>query len=287
MAAAIALASTACSQSSHWKLELSPSASTSGEGQSAKMDIQAGETTMVELLVIGAAPGPLTFAAADLPAFATLRGPVLKVAPGRTDAGEYDVTVTATAGGESRTATIHLVVHRFNSAPTWPRIIRFTDNHGYRDLYCPGPFCTADGPPNLSLAPCDAEGDGMTVDVEVVSRGQPFRRVPTHSATVPSMPPRTTNGCRAVELVLTGLAVDQSYDFGIRISDEFGATSNEYGGSGGWEYSEGWRFDQGPCAPGKCACFAPGAQAFCNGRDYVCCSGSCFWDGSPSFPRCL
>jgi hypothetical protein len=289
---AASLSCSQASQASHWNLEVSSSAGSAAAGESLKLDLQTGETTIVGFLVVGSASGPVSFAALDLPAFANLRGPVLTLAPGRADAGEYHVTVTATAGGESQTATLHLIAHRFNSAPRWASaFLYFWDQlHNSWGVPCPGGACTADGTVKLQLSPCDSEGDGMTVEVEVVRRGRPFTHVPTHSGSVPARD--NTDGthpsasyCPDVYVALTNLELEQSYDFALRISDQFGAVSKSVEAPDGWYRQQNWEFDQGPCTTRQCACVPSGYSCFPH-WGWACCGGACTGDFSSGY-RCL
>ena len=288
--AAMASTSSSCGQGLRWKLEVSSSSVVAQRGFH-RIEMQAGETTIVELLVLGAVPDRIVFGSADLPAFATLQGSVLKLSPGRRDGGEYRITVSATNGADSQTALLDLVVHRNNSPPTWSGNVWFYDDHGFRDLYCPGSHCVADGTVRLGVLACDAEGDGIRLDVEVISRGQAFSRMATDSSSVPSGYADPTlnspvGNCTRVDVSLTGLTKEQSYEFAVRVSDEFGAAEDRLRGqSNGWISESYWSFDQGPCIARTCACLPSGIEAFCNGRDYVCCSGKCIWNW-PAVPSC-
>src|SRR2546428_8777974 len=256
IAVTIVSVSLSCAQSPQWKFQLSSSAGSVADGDSVKIEMQAAETTVVRLRVVGPVSEPVTFSAAGPPAFGSLQGPVLRLSPGRQDAGEYTVTVTASAGGDSQTASLHLVVHGYNSAPEWNGTLSFYDNHGFRTMYCPGPLCTADGTPKLEFWVCEEEGDGIIIDVEVVRRGQQFTKVPTHSSSVPSNP--HPPNCGAVQVALAGLTLEQSYDFAVRISDEFRAVAKKAGAPDGRNYDQYWGFDQGACTTRKCACISSG-----------------------------
>src|SRR6266850_5978436 len=94
----------------------------------------------------------------------TARRQVLKLSPGRGDAGEYKVMVSATDGADSQTALLDLVVNRNHSPPTWSGAVRFYDGHGFRDLHCPGAYCVGDGTVRLGVYACDAEGDGIRLE---------------------------------------------------------------------------------------------------------------------------
>lgn len=51
--------------------------------------MQSGEAKQWILVATGSVANEPTFVATGLPAFANLHGPLLNVAPGRTDAGDY------------------------------------------------------------------------------------------------------------------------------------------------------------------------------------------------------
>jgi hypothetical protein len=268
---ASSLSCSRSSQGSDWKLEMSSSAASTNDGQAFKIEMQAGETTIVELLVVGSAPGSVEFAASGLPAFGTLQGPLLKFVPGRQDAGHYDATVTATSGGDSQTVALRLVVQRPNTAPTY-NMIFFYDNHGLRsNLFCPGTACTIDGTGTIEIEACDAEGDAMTIELEVVRADEPFTNVPTHSASILRGDPN--GSCGSGSAVLAGLALEQSYKFEMRITDEWGAVAR-WSDADGWLRAGYWVFDQGPCTTRQCAC-APTGSPQCGWGGYVCCSGVC------------
>jgi len=210
---------------------------------------------------------------------------ILTLAPQRADMGEYSLTLVATAGGESQSSTLQVSVLRFNSPPTGGLGHFSSDIRAYYDWTCPNPkTCTAIGTPVLHLYSCDAEGDGVTFELEVIQRGQPFSRKPTYAAHVPAgAASRYTDGkCADVAFALSELVREQSYDFAIRISDEFGAISTIKEGyfnggtvnaSDGWATNPMWGFDQGPCTTRQCACHASGAYSCLADAD--CCSGVC------------
>jgi len=270
----------------HFRLQLDPSLQ-SGSSDSAVVKMQTGEIRSIVFALVGSVPGGVTFSAAALPSFATLQGPLLTLSPARADAGEYDVTVIASAGQESASASVHLVVSRTNTAPrlsgwsppgwTWMR-----DDRGLHDgTICPGPYCTAYGTPSLAISACDDDGDAVNFEVEVVPRGQPFTGNATYSARSPrSAAPGAgqtspTPNCGGVTVALTGLSSEQWYQFAVRISDEFGATPTFTAGTGdahGWMHAPSdWYFEQGPCTATTCACLPAGSFAE---QDYQCCSGA-------------
>jgi hypothetical protein len=277
VAACIAAQSSSCSQEPHWKLQLSSSASSASGDESFRVEMNAGSTTVIEMLVLGASPDAVAFRATNLPAFATLRGTELTVAPGRQDAGEYAITLIATVASESQSAPLNLLVHRTNTPPKWGGGFMFGDDTGFRrDCLSPS-TCTARGTPKLYMFVCDPENDRVVIDVEVVPRGQPFTGVPTHSTSLPTeYPSGASRDCATAygPVSLTGLAVEHSYDYAIRVSDEFGAVANVPLASNGWLRRDFFGFDQGPCTTRQCACVAAGGTG-CAGDPYQCCSGIC------------
>src|SRR5919201_6915936 len=175
--AGIVLAAISCAQAPQWQLALSSSATVASTGGTTTIQIEAGATTIVHLLVIGNASN-VTFTAERLPSFATLQGPDLTLSPARQDAGQYRVALAATDGSESQIIDVDVFVQRTNTAPhLWQ--VEFSDDTGSRQLFaCPGPStCTLQGPAILHVGASDAEGDQITVDVEVVPRGRPLTGV--------------------------------------------------------------------------------------------------------------
>jgi hypothetical protein len=282
LAVSIASVSVSCSQEPRqWRLELGSTTDSVDDNGARKIEMQAGETTNLELVVIGSPSNSIAFEADGLPPFATLSGPILKLAPGRPDAGSYTFTLTAKAGHDSSSAKVELVIHRFNNPPKRPMLMAMRDDTGPRLIGgCPGLGCTALGTARLDIIVCDDDGDGMTVDAEVVLRGQAFSGVPTHSATIAAGYAAAVHAtCATLVLPLAGLAIDQSYDFALRVSDEFGAVYKAAEAPKGWLFSPGiWTFDQGPCVNKQCAC-APSGPAPCGLDPHMCCSGVCIYDG--------
>jgi hypothetical protein len=155
---------------------------------------------------------------------------------------------------------------------------------------CPSPTtCTSFGTPQLRAGVCDDEDDAVTVAVEVVPRGQPFTKVATHATTAPAgrgRPVTVSSGgptgshCQEVTIVMSDLAVDQSYDFAIKVSDQSAAGAVTYFqgptiriDDDGWGHSPAFGFDMGPCTSRRCACMAD-HDSGCE-IDAHCCSGKC------------
>lgn len=274
LACAAAIVSCDAHPGSRFRLQVDSSNGSSSAGGSTSLSMETGQTRILEMYVIGTASGPITFSGTDLPSFVTLEGPLLTIAPSRADAGEYRLQVTASDGRESQTAELALSVHRSNTAPRWSGLVLFTDDDGTHVGWnvCPYPAtCTAAGTAVMQFYLCDEDRDSINLEVEVVPRGTPFSHRATHSVSV------RPDGCALVSIPLSGLAVEGSYDFGFRFSDEFGAVGVVPDGYGsqepdGWDHP-GWGFDQGPCVNRRCACIPSGAHGCLKGTE--CCSGTC------------
>jgi hypothetical protein len=265
-----------CGTPSPGRLRLEIASATPSDVAAPRITMRTGETKLVQLLAIGGV-GPVTFAARDLPRFATLQGPILTFSPARPDRGEYAMTLIATSGNETASTPLDLVVERDNTAPRLfegPVVVHMGDDR-IRDRYmrCPSPVaCTAFGTPKLEALGCDAEGDRITFEVEVIRRGQPFSGEPNYAAAANDRCTCSQDPVCYLWISLPGLELEQSYDFAVRLSDEFGATE-------GWVRRLGvLGFDQGPCTTRQCACVPP--QWICT-QDYECCSGNCVMPGLP------
>jgi len=176
-------------------------------------------------------------------------------------------------------------VEHHNTTPTWTFFggdFNYSDDVPYFRYYCPqAAYCTASGIPNLGTSACDADGDAMTFDVEVVRRGQAFTRVPNYSQKSARNPP---DNCAGFGIALTGLTQEDSYVFAMRLSDEWGAVAIPPNAPAGWVSPDGWvsdpawGFDQGPCTTRQCACLPSGTgkgmEPPCV-ADVDCCSGVC------------
>ena len=242
--------------------------------------------------MIGTVQSAVSFSLEGAPAFATLEGSLVTLAPQRADQGDYTFSIRATAGSQSQAATVTVSVNRFNTAPRFPNQIGLSDDTGWRySGFCPSPaFCTTLGTPVLLIGFCDDEGDGVTVDAEVVERGHPFAKKPTHSIKAPArvLGPERAGTCGGVELPLAALPAGRSYDFALRITDEFGAVAavpaTAPATDDGWSADPRFGFDQGPCADGQCACAMSGMGYCFRGSD--CCSGACKYYGQEQFGAC-
>ena len=265
------------------RLKLQLSSSTATDGTSSRLQMQAGETKTVVLMAVGA-DASVTFSARDLPAFATLAGPLLTLSPGRADAGSYTLTFTAQSGQDSANAVLDLEVSRFNTPPDeelWG-MAEGAQNRQERDVMvgtCPGPQTCTVQYPWLQFFVSDAEGDGIYVEVEVVTHGQPFTKTATFSAHVNASYPRNDTN---LFIPMFGLTPEVSYDFAYRVRDDFGAISVDHimgaTAADGWTSRPIFAFDQGPCITRQCACLPStwpnGVHPRC-GIDLDCGSGVC------------
>lgn len=279
---AIAGCGTSTSESETFRLEVD-------DGDSA-IEMQAGETRSIQIVVIGASE-PVTITA-DLPPFAALTGTLLTISPARTDAGAYSLAITATAGSLSHTVILNVTVHLQNTPPragfigTWALL---ADDDGLRRFEtCPGPYCTLLEGSSLLSVVCDDELDEVTVALEVIPQGDTFSGQPTHSGSGRGIAGTAAKcegngssfgeGCTCVKIPL-GLEPDRTYVFAMKVTDELGAVASPSGHAfyypEGWFRSNLWQFDQGPCTTHECACRPAGT--FCWGPAYgtECCSGAC------------
>lgn len=87
----------------------------------------------------------------------------------------------------------------------------------------------------LMVTACDKEGDDITLEAEVVPRGQPRSGVPTHTKVtsfkkVRRLPYYQDTFCAKIELPLSGLATSMPYDIAYRVFDSQGADGSESSG---------------------------------------------------------
>jgi len=174
------------------------------------VEVQAGQTLLVQLVVVGASNRPVSIASRDLPAFATIQDHILRLAPQRADSGDYRITLTATAGADSATATLLVSVLRANTAP---RVVGFVLN----GELVPQSF-VYESPVELDFYVCDDEGDSMRLDLEIVESGAPFTGTPTHSVSV-------AGPCNHAIVSVTNAAPGRAYTFRRRLVDALGAWS--------------------------------------------------------------
>ena len=230
------------------------------------IEMQGGQTREIQLLVIGATGEQVTFSA-QLPPFAKLVGSLLTLSPGRADAGDHQLTVTATAGAQSTSAELHVIVSAPNTPPRWRPITTMLGNNDgvYSNRpcspacgICPGDTCVLGSPVSLFATVCDADLDPVTVDVEVVSLGSQFAKTPTHSLTAPVGKLQSLYcsyldpACACFQIQFPDLRFGASYEFAVRITDAQGAVASfPYASDGlvpsdGWVHLSNWRFKTAP-----------------------------------------
>lgn len=193
------------------------------------VELMAGDSLLVQLLVVGDAAGTATIAAAQLPPFATLDGSRVRLAPSRAVApGTYQVALTASAGGETATAAFDVEISRFNVNPEmtfqwW--------SDGDEDKYTcrihtpligdrlyTAADCRFDGDPKVQFDFKDSDRDPVEVEFEFAANGV-FTGVATHRLTLPASP---GNDYVSGSLVITGLQNGTTYRVAMRACDVAG-----------------------------------------------------------------
>lgn len=208
------------------------------------LHLVGGERTVIQLLAVGTGDGPVTFSA-DGPAFVSLNDATLTVAPTRADAGSFTVNITARAGQRTATASLSVDVTAPNGAPTVSPSTWFLylgdDAHIYGGpdctlsghMCCPGPACTLGSNPRVYVEACDADGDALTVDVQVVPANQALANVVSGSLTEALDAPQSAfcssglAGCACFAVPLKGLAPSTAYAFAVRVTDALGAVARK------------------------------------------------------------
>lgn len=226
--------------------------------------LEAGESIVLQLLVIGAGATEAEISSPGLPPFAVLHGSRLRLSPGRSYEGDYSLTFIAKAGSSTASAVLQVTVTRRNTAPSLignsPMLGNDRGIYGSLDMLPTllWPRREVPGTAAIDVVLGDAEGDAVTVDAEIVLKGQPFSGVPTHSVTAPvGVDSDPTQHCHAaydafhacIQLPFPRLAVGQTYSFALRIRDQLGATATFPGSDklgDGWWTSTYWWFAQGP-----------------------------------------
>lgn len=193
----------------------------------SQVHVHAGETATVVFSAIGSQE-PASYAVEPMPRFATLDGALLRLAPTRSDAGEFDLAVTATAGQLHSMGTLRVVVQRPNAPPELVDVppdsilrgILYSDHTGALTSTMPGA-----GRPNagenrlffhrtLSVThwASDRDGDPVHLEAEVVPVGTPLRGVPTHVSS-------------SMTVDVPDLPIGEAHRIAIRAVDAFGAAS--------------------------------------------------------------
>jgi hypothetical protein len=243
--------------------------------------VQAGDTLLIEVVVVGADGRGVTLSAPDLPSFVTLTGSQFRLAPDRSVApGEYDVTVVATAGSETASATLSITVKRFNTAPVLGMIDFFEDGH--EKCACDYSFelnandCRFASDPVLTGGASDDENDDVVFDFEFRDAGEPLSGIPDYSIRAPPNHQPT-----AFQQTVT-LAPGGIYTMAFRVCDVLGAciTADSFSASGAFfhratDLDAGWillgTIGRSP-APSSCTPGVLGSACSANGD---CCSGVC------------
>jgi hypothetical protein len=232
----------------------------------APLEVVAGTTTVVQILVMGDGAGSALISSPGLPAFATLTGARLTLAPTREHEGDYAIALVATAGSSEATASLDVRVSRPNTAPVADEnlVVMLDDGWSRNISTCPGQRCAIAGTPSVEVFVTDADGDPVTVELELVEAGQPFPGTATYATTSAAFP---------VDFPLPGLIPGTAYEFAIRARDAVGAWWASSPGGQWFEWPGRYTFTQGPCsADTPCWCGPTGTYCMAN-QD--CCSGAC------------
>jgi len=218
LAPLVAIASlTACGGSSgvgKLTLELS---------EGSEIHAKGDQISSVFLLAFGG-KGTVTFTVTGAPSYVGISGDVMTIAPSRSDAGNYPMTVTATDAVTSDSKNVILVIDRANSPPTFVTASA-ADGRG-ANPYLEG--CLDSVHVWGTMADLASEQDALRVEVELVPGGLPFTGVPTHVSPL-SRAYRQGRGDLAFldyRLELTGVVSGQPYRLAMRAADEFGASSD-------------------------------------------------------------
>jgi hypothetical protein len=142
------------------------------------LELVAPTSLVVQLLVIGAGGNSVTITTPGAPAFASLSGTLLTLAPTREDVGRHDIPLVATTATQQANASLHVIVTRANTGPMWlppPGIGETMTDASERPVI---PRAT------MEAMVCDKEGDNITFQVEVIPAGTAFAGVATHSQSV-------------------------------------------------------------------------------------------------------
>jgi hypothetical protein len=190
--------------------------------------LEAPTTILVQIVVIGARDQPVSLSSPHLPAFVELSGSVLRLSPGYGDAGEHAIPLKATAGDKTTSATLRLHITRKNTPPMWLPSPRLWVDHEWKYLF---EFPTVTGTPLLQAFVCDKEGDDITLEAEVVPKGQPSPHAVTYVRTVsfkevPPLPYYPNESCAEFQFQLTGLSPSVTYRVALRTHDSLGAVDS-------------------------------------------------------------
>ena len=195
--------------------------------------LETNQTVVLQLLVVGVGSNEAVISSPDLPAFATLDGSRLTLAPGRSYEGDYLLTLLAKTPSSTASSVLHVSVTRRNTPPS-VSLILVSDPTGIWPA-CNPMLRTSDelhGLASVDVVVSDAEGDAVTIEAEVVPKGQAFSGVATHSITA-SVGVNHASRCTAgganqtcIELPFVGLQTGKTYSFALRIRDQIGANAD-------------------------------------------------------------
>jgi hypothetical protein len=188
-----------------------------------QFEVESRATTVLILVALGS-EGPVQFSMEEAPAFATLLGDRLTLAPTVNDLGSYPVTVNATDGvhSDSKTLTI-LVQGAKNTAPVFNGIQYISDSISSQ----PGSGWTGCmGTPWIEVRGAhDEDGDALRLEAEVVKEDVAFSGSANYVSALQKPNGGPTGKDTAFRLELPGLVLGQPYRVADRIVDEWGAAS--------------------------------------------------------------
>ncbi len=133
-------------------------------GSIANVTMAEGQTLMVTFTATDPDSDMLTFTSMGLPAFGTIAGNVLTLAPMLGQAGVFTVIITASDGDLTDSKTFTLSVSASNTAPNLSNAGQF-DNASAPIT----PGATVTGPPTIRATVADAQGDSVKLEVEVTT----------------------------------------------------------------------------------------------------------------------
>ncbi len=238
------------------------------------VDLEAGQSVLIELMVIGTAGRPVSITSPDLPSFAVLVGNELRIVTARADRGSYPITLVATSGADSSSTVLMVNVAWTNSPPTWDvTAMSGLWDFGYLKLFC-GDIshpCRFDHIPYFSFSGLDADGDAIVCDLELVeidAAGTPhFTGQPTLTLTT-----------AASDVFFDTAATGKPYALALRLRDSLGSTWTQFAGTtrdlgNGWVSWGAFRFGP-PMSDDACIAAGELPGAFC-GAPSDCCSDKC------------
>lgn len=178
-----------------------------------QVSIEAPTTSLVQLIVVNPPDaGAVEISSPNLPTFATLSGVVLTLTPTFKDAGDYSIHLDVASNGSVDEETLSLHVSRSNTPPMWLPVPQLTGT------------TTADAA--FEAIVCDAEGDDITLQAEVVPSAEAFTNTANYEQTssFATVPPLSNEPqpCASFSIPLTGLDAG-TYLVQARTHDSLGA----------------------------------------------------------------